>query len=125
MQAALLNVDAGDLIAMKLINQPAAPPSGPSHRPTKHGQCPVGHLWNYGLNTWGWEDIRGGGDHDYNDLVVGSTSPAPPDTAGWRDARDQLARTLEKVGERGDRAVYPAPSSDCSMLGDAVQTADA
>ena len=18
----------------------------------------VGHLWNYGLNTWGWEDTR-------------------------------------------------------------------
>ena len=32
---------------------------------------PVGHLWNYGLNTWGWEDTYGGGDHDYNDLIVG------------------------------------------------------
>jgi hypothetical protein len=32
---------------------------------------PVGHLWNYGLNTWGWEDTAGGGDRDYNDLVVG------------------------------------------------------
>jgi hypothetical protein len=31
----------------------------------------VGHLWNYGANTWGWEDIKGGGDRDYNDLVVG------------------------------------------------------
>ena len=31
---------------------------------------PVGHLWNHGLNTWGWEDTKGGGDHDYNDLVV-------------------------------------------------------
>jgi hypothetical protein len=30
----------------------------------------VGHLWNYGLNTWGWEDTLGGGDRDYNDLVV-------------------------------------------------------
>ncbi len=30
----------------------------------------VGHLWNYGMNTWGWEDLYGGGDHDYNDLVV-------------------------------------------------------
>jgi hypothetical protein len=30
----------------------------------------VGHLWNYGLNTWGWEDTFGGGDHDFNDLVV-------------------------------------------------------
>ena len=30
----------------------------------------VGHLWNYGLNTWGWEDTFGGGDRDFNDLVV-------------------------------------------------------
>jgi len=31
---------------------------------------PVAHLWNYGLNTWGWEDTLGGGDRDFNDLVV-------------------------------------------------------
>lgn len=30
----------------------------------------VGHIWNYGLNTWGCEDTFGGGDHDCNDLVV-------------------------------------------------------
>ena len=30
----------------------------------------VGHIWNYGLNTWGFEDAYGGGDRDYNDLVV-------------------------------------------------------
>jgi hypothetical protein len=30
----------------------------------------VGHLWSYGLNTWGWEDTYRGGDHDYNDLIV-------------------------------------------------------
>ncbi len=31
---------------------------------------PVSHIWSYGLNTWGWEDMLGGGDRDYNDLVV-------------------------------------------------------
>ena len=31
----------------------------------------VGHVWSYGLNTWGWEDQLGGGDRDYNDLIVG------------------------------------------------------
>jgi len=36
---------------------------------TVNGQH-VGHLWNYGLNTWGWEDLHGGGDRDFNDLVV-------------------------------------------------------
>ena len=36
---------------------------------TASGQS-VGHLWNYGLNTWGWEDTRNGGDRDFNDLIV-------------------------------------------------------
>lgn len=31
----------------------------------------VGHLWSYGANVWGWEDRFGGGDHDFNDLIVG------------------------------------------------------
>ena len=30
----------------------------------------MGTSCNYGHNTWGWEDTRGGGDHDFNDLVV-------------------------------------------------------
>jgi hypothetical protein len=30
----------------------------------------VAHLWNYGLNTWGFEDTYGGGDHDFNDMIV-------------------------------------------------------
>lgn len=71
-QAMLTNVDSGDLVAMQLTNltqgttfwafsQANEPASGGGH---------VGHLWNYGLNTWGWEDTYGGGDRDYNDLVV-------------------------------------------------------
>jgi hypothetical protein len=31
----------------------------------------LSHLMSYGLNTYGWEDTSGGGDSDYNDLVVG------------------------------------------------------
>ncbi len=31
----------------------------------------VTHLWSYGLHTWGFEDMHGGGDRDYNDLIVG------------------------------------------------------
>jgi hypothetical protein len=71
-QAILTNVDSGDLVAMKLSNntwgttfwafsQANEPAQGGGH---------VGHLWNYGVNTWGWEDTYGGGDRDYNDLVV-------------------------------------------------------
>ena len=74
-QAMLQNVDAGDFVAMTLTNtssgdvfwafsQANETVNGPS------GPQSVGHIWNYGLNSWGWEDQRGGGDHDFNDLVV-------------------------------------------------------
>ena len=40
---------------------PTATPTRPSPRPTRWSTAqPVGHLWNYGLNTWGWEDTYGG-----------------------------------------------------------------
>lgn len=72
-QSALLDVDQGDIIAMVLRNVSG----GTSHtfyafsaaNEQVDGQN-VAHLWNYGLNTWGWEDLYGGGDLDYNDLVV-------------------------------------------------------
>jgi hypothetical protein len=70
-QGGLANVDAGDLIAMKLVNQT----TGAHYLAFAHanetvaGQS-VGHLWNYGANTWGWEDTFGGGDRDFNDLIV-------------------------------------------------------
>jgi hypothetical protein len=71
-QTGLSHVNAGDLVAMQLTNNS----SGNIYlgfaqaNETANGQH-VGHLWNYGLNTWGWEDTYGGGDRDYNDLVVG------------------------------------------------------
>jgi len=70
-QAALLGVDAGDHIAMTLTNQTTGASfwAFANANETVNGQ-PVGHLWSYGLNTWGWEDMFGGGDRDFNDLVV-------------------------------------------------------
>jgi hypothetical protein len=70
-QSGLQHVNAGDLVAMQLTNNT----HGNTYlgfaqaNETVNGQ-PVGHLWNYGLNTWGWEDTYGGGDHDYNDMIV-------------------------------------------------------
>ncbi|HZX82079.1 MAG TPA: DUF4114 domain-containing protein, partial [Reyranella sp.] len=70
-QSGLMNIDAGDFIAMKLMNNT----TGAQYWAFAHaneivaGQN-VGHLWNYGLNTWGWEDTFGGGDRDFNDLIV-------------------------------------------------------
>ena len=70
-QAALLDVDAGDLIAMKLVNHTSHNTYWAFSQANESvGGQPVGHLWNYGLNTWGWEDQRGGGDRDFNDMLV-------------------------------------------------------
>ncbi len=70
-QSTLLDVDAGDLIAMKLVNQTTNNTYWAFAQGNEmvSGQS-VGHLWNYGLNTWGWEDMRNGGDRDFNDLIV-------------------------------------------------------
>ena len=70
-QADLMHVNAGDLIAMQLTNNTHGNTYSAfaQANETVNGQH-VAHLWNYGLNTWGWEDTFGGGDRDYNDLVV-------------------------------------------------------
>lgn len=70
-QSGLLHVNAGDLIAMNLVNQTSNTTywAFAQANDMVNGQK-VGHLWNYGLNTWGWEATRGGGDRDFNDLVV-------------------------------------------------------
>lgn len=70
-QSALLNVDSGDLIAMKLVDQTTHNTYWAFAQGNEQvsGQS-VGHLWNYGLNTWGWEDTKNGGDRDFNDLIV-------------------------------------------------------
>ena len=70
-QTGILKVDAGDIIAMKLVNTTTGAHywAFANANEQADGRA-VGHLWNYGLNTWGWEDQHGGGDHDYNDLLV-------------------------------------------------------
>jgi hypothetical protein len=67
----LKGVDANDIIAMRLDNLTTG-----AHfwafahaNETVNGQ-PAVHMINQGLNTWGWEDTFGLGDHDYNDLTV-------------------------------------------------------
>lgn len=71
-QAMLTNVDAGNIIAMQLTDNTSGETfwafSQANEANANGGH--VGHLWNYGVNTWGWEDTYGGGDRDYNDLVV-------------------------------------------------------
>ncbi len=70
-QAMLQGVDAGDYVAMSLVNQSSGNTYWAFSQANESvGGQSVGHLWNYGLNTWGWEDTKGGGDHDFNDLIV-------------------------------------------------------
>jgi hypothetical protein len=68
-QTGITGVDANDLVAMKITNGSDTFFGFSQANEQVDGEH-VGHLWNYGLNTWGWEDIYGGGDLDYNDLVV-------------------------------------------------------
>ena len=71
-QAGLAHVNAGDLMAMRLTNHTTGfMYSGFSQANEVVNGQPVGHLWSYGLNTWGFEDAYGGGDRDFNDLVIG------------------------------------------------------
>jgi Domain of unknown function (DUF4114) len=70
-QSGLVDVDAGDLIAMRLTNHSSGQTYwGFAQANENINGHQVGHLWNYGLNTWGFEDLYGGGDRDFNDLVV-------------------------------------------------------
>lgn len=60
-------VDNGDIIAMRLTTSAG----GEFYSfASANSDGAVTHLWNYGLNVWGWEDVAGGGDRDFNDLVV-------------------------------------------------------
>jgi hypothetical protein len=70
-QTMLEDVHAGDIIAMELVNNTHGNVYWAFAQGNEQvdGQN-VGHLWNYAMNTWGWEDTFGGGDRDYNDLVV-------------------------------------------------------
>jgi hypothetical protein len=70
-QAQITGVDAGDLIAMQLTNITNGDTFWAFSQANEMvGDEYVAHLWNYGANTWGWEDLAGGGDRDFNDLVV-------------------------------------------------------
>ncbi len=71
-QTELRHVNAGDLVAMQLVDRTTGHTYSAFSQANEivDGQH-VGHIWSYGLNSWGWEDARGGGDRDYNDLIVG------------------------------------------------------
>ena len=62
-------IDSGDIVAMKL-KAGGDTYWGFAKGNEKAGGSHVGHLWNYGVNTWGWETGYKGGDRDFNDLLV-------------------------------------------------------
>lgn len=69
-QGLLDKVDSGDLIASGLLNVSTGNTfyGFAQANETLNGNK-VNHLWNYGLNTFGYEDTFGGGDLDYNDTI--------------------------------------------------------
>ncbi len=67
----LKGVNANDIIAMRLDNVTTGAFFWAfAHANEKVDGQPAVHMINQGLNTWGWEDTYGLGDHDYNDLTV-------------------------------------------------------
>lgn len=70
-QGVLQGVDSGDLIAMGLVNQSYGQTFwGFADANETIAENPVNHLWNYGMNVFGFEDTFGGGDRDFQDAVV-------------------------------------------------------
>ncbi|NDC37870.1 MAG: hypothetical protein EBZ48_07430 [Proteobacteria bacterium] len=70
-QGLLVGVDSGDLIAMGIINSSKQQTFwGFSGANESINGTNVTHIWNYGMNTFGFEDTYGGGDLDFNDAVV-------------------------------------------------------
>lgn len=71
-QVEIVGVDANDIVAFQLTNQTTGNTfwGFTQANETVDGEK-VAHLWNYGLNTFGFEDRFGGGDRDYNDLIIG------------------------------------------------------
>ncbi|WP_121062348.1 DUF4114 domain-containing protein [Chachezhania antarctica] len=63
------NADAGDIIAMRLQSEDHMFYGFSKANESVDGDN-VEHLWNYGHNMWGFEDLYGGGDRDFNDLVL-------------------------------------------------------
>lgn len=68
-EAQITGVDAGDYVAMSIRSRGHTYYAF-SDANERVGGGHVGHIWSYGLNTWGWEDGFRGGDQDYNDLIV-------------------------------------------------------
>lgn len=69
-QGLLNGVDSGDLMAMGLTNLSTGRTYwGFSQANEQRNNQGVAHLWNYGMNVFGFEDTLFGGDRDFNDAV--------------------------------------------------------
>ena len=68
-QTQITDVDHGDIIAFLLTSHGQTYWGFSAGNEVVNGQ-PVTHLWSYGAGTFGFEDMYGGGDQDFNDLLV-------------------------------------------------------
>lgn len=71
-EARLKGVNAGDIVAYHLRNDTTSESywAFAAANETEGGKH-VNHVYSYGLNTLGFEATKGGGDGDYNDLIIG------------------------------------------------------
>ncbi|MDP1747876.1 MAG: hypothetical protein Q8L22_00345 [Reyranella sp.] len=65
-QVQIVGVDQGDILAMKFSDVTTAD----VYWAFSQANGGTNALFNYGFNTWGWDDRPVTGDHDFNDLVV-------------------------------------------------------
>ena len=130
-EATLVGVDAGDLIAMQLTQGKKTFWAFADANETVNGS-PVNHLWNYGLNTWGWEDRYGGGDRDFNDLLVqldftsayGDISGTDDKLKGGKgnDDLSGLGGSDILQGKKGNDILDGGKGSDALTGGDGIDT---
>lgn len=67
MQVQIADVDQGDILALKLTDVTTNTVSWALTSANGNG---LTSIYNYGFNTFGFEDRRAAGDNDFNDLIV-------------------------------------------------------
>ncbi|MBE7209865.1 MAG: hypothetical protein INR65_02510 [Gluconacetobacter diazotrophicus] len=67
--AVLAGVNAGDILGFELTDGANQFWGFVNQNAGANGIDHLNRLYNYGMNTWGFEDGINGGDHDFNDVV--------------------------------------------------------
>ncbi|MFO1162281.1 MAG: DUF4214 domain-containing protein [Reyranellaceae bacterium] len=128
-QVQLAGIGAGDIVAMAVTDSTLGKTywAFSAANDLVDGQHPTA-LWNYGLNTWGWDTD---GDHDFNDLVVNldftsaygqgylvsgpDNSPTVP-TAAWNDAYVVLQNQALEIDALNGLLINDAAATTATLV---------